>query len=291
VKCSACGFENLDTAASCMSCGTTLAEVERLPPPEPLSEEDIHELGLDRPLSYEQIEVGEVVSSSFGIYFRNFLPFFTITFIAQAPVAVLNGLVLFGENGDGDPSAFAVTASLVAMGLALLAYPFSTAALTFGVLQSLRDRQPGIGECVAVGLRLMVTVILVAILQWFAIMGGFILLIIPGIIITVALTVSIPAAVEERLGAFKALHRSFELTKGNRWQIFGVLFVIGLINFITQLVGAGIYALSMSTGFAVEILYTTILTGVGATASALLYYQLRSVKESLDLNELASVFD
>ena len=291
MKCAACGFDNFDHAVTCMGCGQALTEVQELPPPEPLTEAEVQELGLYEPKYYEQIDIGSVVSESFGIYFRNFVPFFAITFLAYSPLFALTLWAAYGDTSGLDESVVVMVVGLGGIAALMLAFPFATAALTFGVLQSLRDRHPGIGECLAVGIRMMITVIAVAVLQWFATLGGFLLLIIPGVIISVALSVAVPAAVEERPGAFKALRRSFELTKGNRWQIFGVFFCLGLINALLQALVWGATALSPTAGWIVDMLRSILYTGVSATAAALLYYQHRSVKESLYLNELASVFD
>jgi len=291
VKCESCGFENLDHATTCMGCGTVLFDGPKLPPPKPLTDEDIEELGLYQPNVFDQIESGEVISNSFGIYFRNFFSFFAVTLIAYSPVIALTIFTSMGGFEELDSSVVTWVVLLVTIGAALLAFPFATAALTYGVLQNLRDKKPEITDLISVGLRMMITVVLVAILQFLATMGGFLLLIIPGIIISIALTVAVPVAVEERPGALKALQRSFELTKGYRGRIFLVFFGLGLINIIASLVTTGITYVSPGVGGILDTFRQILHTGVSSTAAALLYYQLRSIKESLDLNELASVFD
>ena len=51
-----------------------------------------------------------------------------------------------------------------------------------------------------------------------------------GVICVIVLwSVAVPAAIAERLGAFRALGRSAELTRGNRWRIFALFFSAGLI--------------------------------------------------------------
>ena len=57
------------------------------------------------------------------------------------------------------------------------------------------------------------------------------------------------------------------------------------------MVTAGITYVSPAIGTGLDTFREILNTGVTSTAAALLYYQLRSIKESLDLNELASVFD
>ena len=121
--------------------------------------------------------------------------------------------------------------------------------------------------------------------------AGMMLCIIPGIIVAITLSVSVPVAVEEKPGVFASLRRSGELTKGYRDQIFGVFFVIGAIN-IALAFGFNMLAyVSPSASLVLNAIREVLNTGISATASAFIYYQLRSVKESLDLDELASVFD
>lgn len=70
-------------------------------------------------------------------------------------------------------------------------------------------------------LPLALTVLLVS-LGWLI---GFVLLIIPGIIWSLATCVAIPAAINEDLGPRAAIRRSLDLTRRRRGQIFGYSFL------------------------------------------------------------------
>jgi hypothetical protein len=52
---------------------------------------------------------------------------------------------------------------------------------------------------------------------------------IPGAVVMCVWFVAAPAAIAERLGLFAALARSTELTRGRRWNIFGLSFLIGIM--------------------------------------------------------------
>ncbi|HEX8118643.1 MAG TPA: hypothetical protein VF521_15315, partial [Pyrinomonadaceae bacterium] len=58
---------------------------------------------------------------------------------------------------------------------------------------------------------------------------GYILLIVPGIIFSLMFSVSVPAAIVERLGAVDAMRRSYELTKGYKGLIFITYFLWWLL--------------------------------------------------------------
>src|SRR5947209_9847380 len=57
---------------------------------------------------------------------------------------------------------------------------------------------------------------------------GFVLLIIPGLVLLVIWAVVAPVTVLERPGVFAAFGRSRDLVRGNGWNVFGVLVVVFL---------------------------------------------------------------
>lgn len=61
---------------------------------------------------------------------------------------------------------------------------------------------------------------------------GFLLLIVPGIILSIIFGFALYAVVEERLTPMEALKASARLTKGHRWQIFGLMAAIVGINIL-----------------------------------------------------------
>jgi len=123
-------------------------------------------------------------------------------------------------------------------------------------------------------------------------------------IVLVMFWVAIPASVVERPGVIASLKRSASLTKGHRWRIFGIYFVI----LITMMVASGMaqtpLAVSTATsGIATEmsaifiatnilaLLVNAFFVALGAVASAVAYHDLRAVKEGFDIDQYASVFD
>jgi hypothetical protein len=98
--------------------------------------------------------------------------------------------------------------------------------------------------------------------------------------------VAVPAAVEERPGPVNALRRSAFLTQGQRWPIFGAIFVLGVLNIgsnlITQLVPG--------VGAVLGPLASLMISGIFSTTCAVVYYRLRSFNESIDVDQISSVF-
>ena len=80
------------------------------------------------------------------------------------------------------------------------------------------------------GFKRLGSVILVSVLVGLAVIGGFILLVIPGLIFLVFLSVSVPVLIVENRRGTDAMSRSWNLVKGHFWHAVGVIIVAGLIT-------------------------------------------------------------
>jgi hypothetical protein len=103
--------------------------------------------------------------------------------------------------------------------------------------------------------------------------------------------VSVPVAVEERPGIFEAMRRSTYLTDGFRWSVFGVLFVLAFMSQGLERIAGVALAENESAALVVSGVVSVLSVGLTATAQAVMYYRLRSIKESVDVDQIASVFD
>lgn len=238
----------------------------------------------------ERFQVGNLLSETFSIYFSNIIPFVILTTLALSPVLVFGAWA--SSRGAQDPLALA--AEPLSNLLNFFFAPIATAGITYGVFQHMRGRNPSLGTCLSVGLSALLPILLLAIVQGVAIGCATCFFIIPGLMLTVRWIVAVPAAVEERPGLWDALNRSTYLTEGYRWEIFGVLAVLWIfyVAVIAGLTAAfGGEAAIKSGGY---MLITSILeiltTGIAATAYCVMYYRLRSIKESIDVDQIASVF-
>ncbi|ANM29829.1 hypothetical protein ABI59_09930 [Acidobacteria bacterium Mor1] len=231
-----------------------------------------------------------MIGQTFSVYFANFVPFNLICGVVLAPALILETMAILRENetiGGGD--LYSAVASLLQIFLA----PLVQASLTYGVFQHIRNKEVTIGDCLGNGLKRMFPVLGVVILVGLATTVGFILCIIPGILASVILACAVPAAVIERPGVFGALTRSQELTDGHRWTVFGVIFGVGIIN-IVLVFSLGLIAglMSLVWGMIIATIFGVIVgTALQATAPTLIYYHLRKAKESIDVEEIAAVFD
>jgi lipid-A-disaccharide synthase-like uncharacterized protein len=105
---------------------------------------------------------------------------------------------------------------------------------------------------------------------------GFILLIIPGLILIVIWSVVAPVVVLERPGVFAAFGRSRALVRGNGWNVFAVIVLVFLAVAAVS-VAAGLATNSLgSLGRAlVQWAVNAALAPVTALSASVLYFALR----------------
>lgn len=87
---------------------------------------------------------------------------------------------------------------------------------------------------------IMLNYFIAAILIAVSVVVGFILLIVPGIILMLALLFTYYIIIEKKLGAVEAMKESMRLTKGHRLKLLGLVLALGAINvlgFILLFVG------------------------------------------------------
>jgi hypothetical protein len=266
----------------------------------------------------QKLRTGEILSESFTVYFKNIIPFVLLTAVAFSPIYFFAGF-LTKQYAVNHPVAAIEGSGLVGLVTLLLCLPISTAGITYGVFQQMRGRDTSLGTCLSVGFSSLLPVLSVAILQILLVTGAMILAIVPfafligmmmsggtrssaacsimllpliflcfvpALMLGLKYYVAIPAAVEERPGAMESLRRSAFLTAGQRWPIFGVVLVLGVVNF-----GVGLAAkLVPVAGPVLETLSNLLVLGLSATTCAVIYYRLRSFNESIDVDQIASVF-
>lgn len=88
---------------------------------------------------------------------------------------------------------------------------------------------------------------------------GFILLIIPGIMLAIGLQFATYLVVDKGMGAVEALKESWEITKGMKWKLFGFALVIWLVNIVgLVLFGVGMLVTIPLTMIAMAYVYRTL---------------------------------
>lgn len=246
--------------------------------------------------------LGEILSNAFNIYKSNAANLLLIVAIVVVPLSFIGALLtevaaspeettveILGQPVTvAEPRTFAVViaAAIIAVAIGVVIWAISEAAIVRGASQATIGDSVDIEASYRWGLKRFGSVLLVAVLVGLMVAIGFVLLIIPGIIFIVFLSVSIPALVIENRRGREAMRRSWNLVSGNFWHALVVILVAAII---TGVVSGLIGAIGGSNWF-VRWIFTAIgqIVTVPFTAivTVLLYLDLRARKEALTADTL-----
>lgn len=260
------------------------------------------------PAALPPFRVGKVLSDTFSTFFANFLRFWALSLTAFAPmlvVMVLVGVMAAAVGRDAAPAPDAAFGSvgvfIVMMALMFVAVFHMMAAISYGAVEYQAGRKATFSAMFKAGLRALVPVLIAGILTGILYMIGAILLIVPGIIVLLMLSVATPAIVFERLGPFEGLRRSRELTSGHKWSILGffiLMFLVMMVANILIMMPLSLVSLTMPGEVGIQLvsgLASLLLTGAyyGFMGSgvASVYTNLRAAKEGASADDIAKVFE
>lgn len=214
-----------------------------------------------------RIEPGRVIGEAFE------------TYQSQAGPLLGGALIVIGIAGVIE-GILAITGSLVLVTLGILiglAASFLYAGYVVKLVQDVRDgrRDFGVGELFSHAAPYVGTLVLNGILAGIAIAIGFVLIIVPGLILLTIWSVIAPSIVVEERGVFEAFGRSRELVRGNGWQVFGAIVLAFLIVFAVGLVASIIGAAIGDAGRVILGTIANVATApVAALVSSILFFDL-----------------
>ena len=164
-----------------------------------------------------QVDVGAVIRRVFDIY------------VEQAAVLMPAAAVVFAFTGilGGVLIAASPTLAFLAVAIDLVAVTLFTGMvvqLVADVQDGRRDATPR--QLLGAAAPVLGQLILVGVVVAVGIMAGFILLILPGLILITVWSVAAPVVVLEHPGVFAALRRSRLLVRGNGWRVFAVILAL-----------------------------------------------------------------
>ena len=136
------------------------------------------------------------------------------------------------------------------------------------------------------GFKRLGSVILVSVLVGLAVIGGLILLVIPGLIFLFFLSVSVPVLIVENRRGTDAMSRSWNLVKGHFWHVVGVIVVAGLITGVISSIIGAIGGNVWVVRWIFSAIGSIITAPFTALVSVLLYLDLRSRSEALTADAL-----
>ncbi|MFZ0043169.1 MAG: hypothetical protein WAK93_17810 [Solirubrobacteraceae bacterium] len=255
--------------------------------------------------------IGEVLDAAIKVYSRNALAMWKLVLAVIVPLAVIQEIVigislphgafvhhgtLYTPNGQLSTPALGAIVEIV---LGILGPLIVNAALVLFVVDAYIDHPLDWGKSLRAAAGRLGSLLWLAILNGVLVVLALILLIIPGIWLSIAWCVSMPALMFEHVGGVPALRRSFRLVRHRWWPTFAAVVVAVIMLFVVELI-VGLIFSGIESGLGVNstgpwlvlnalstIIRNLITYPFIAAVISVLYIDLRVRKEGLDLELLA----
>lgn len=233
-----------------------------------------------------------IIRRTLEVFSSNWVSSVAIMLLCTSPALILQ-IVGMGMQK-------ATTTHLIILSGSILASFFqipAQAAVMYGTVRYMAGYESSVGENISRGFASMFAALLVGVVTGTVIGLGFLLLVIPGLLLLCRLYVAVPVAVIEEAGVMDSMTRSSYLTEGSRASIFASLFIIVvgnqlLVFFITTFLVTLLQGQNkLFVNQMVPIIIGVPFGALMATMSAVVYAQLRNQKEQIDVEQLSQVFE
>jgi hypothetical protein len=226
---------------------------------------------VERSAMNQKLDVGGTLSQIFSTYRAQAAVLLPVAFALFVVVAIVNAIIAGSFILFPLGLAVSVVAATLYQGMVV------------GLVRDVQDgrRDSSVQDLIDAAWPVVLPLIGAGIFAGICIGLGFLLFVIPGLILVTFWAVIAPVIVVERSGVFAAFGRSREIVRGNGWQVFGVIFVVFIITTIASVVLGAIGAsISDSLGMQifVNLIASTVTAPIAAVAAATIYYSLLAIK-------------
>ncbi len=224
--------------------------------------------------------MGETFTTALDLYGTSALRSWQITALVIIPIEVLQVIVrraalpsgvfvhngtLYTHSANGTVGAGGAVAVLAVYILNLLGILLATGAVFRLQLDTYLGHPHSVSESFAYARARIVSLLSVGLIVTVLVIVGLILFIIPGIYALVALSVAVPALMQEGLRGRAAVRRSMELVRGRWWATFArllamvILYIVlaGLLSSIGSSLAGG------TTAVTTYLVITAAVTAIG----------------------------
>ena len=212
-----------------------------------------------------------VLGEAWTLYRRHAPHFILISFAIYLVIAVISALLSWALGSIG---AF-IGLILTVFGMFLL-----QAALVKAV-QDVRDGRVDLDlrATVAAAMPFVGSVAVASILAAIGIWVGFILIIVPGLILLTFWSLIVPEIVIGGAGAIESFSRSWRTVRGYAWNVFGTFIVVFLILIVAEIVLSAVFlALPYAwRSFIADLVSGALVAPFLAAVVTLIYYRLSAV--------------
>ena len=260
------------------------------------------------PDALRPMTVGELLDRTFFLYRKHFVLFVGLVGLPHLfllAVQLLSIVIRSGEPFNFDFLSLVTVLLQIVVYLPIVAV--SQAATVIAVSRIHLGRETTISDAFNSIKGRIFTVALIMIVVGMGAGMGLVLCIVPGVLLALMWSLSIPVAVVEQLGVIESMSRSFALSKGSWGRLFVIYFLFFVLTYIFLLliqvpimVGAGLFSgrnpgsLPVWAQVAAQVgqfLTQCVVAPLLTIALSLVYYDQRVRNEAFDLEHMMSQLD
>lgn len=249
-------------------------------------------------LHLRPLDFGGMFEASVTIYRKRLRTLVTTAAVLVLPYAVLYAFL--AEPAPvlpSEPTVEELRDILTALGPWMLIRLFIATVMFAAVIRTVVETYVGIESSwqrsTVAAINRLPALAVVTVLFWSGTLLGWMFLLIPGIFLLVSWSACLPVLIIEGVDPVSAMLRSWRMTSGRRWSLFGVLLVASLLVFLAGalvyiVAGAVLLMLQGDLGLllASEIAWVLVQPFIGVVLGVL-YLDLRVRKEDLDSDWLS----
>jgi hypothetical protein len=234
--------------------------------------------------SIKEMTLGEILDQAVQLTRDNFKGLITVAAILYGPF-VLASQIATEIQKNQSPIGISPASLLLTLATLVFGIPLANAAVITMLSNKYLGTPVSVGFAIRRSLHFFFPLIITFMVMYVFTVLGFLLLIIPGLILAFRYMLVSQVVVIEDTAYLKALGRSWRLMRGNVGKGFVLGLLIGVIS-----VGVGMIA-SLVPVQTIAILITTLINLVtfvfSAAAFVVLYFSARCKHENFDLHVLA----
>lgn len=240
----------------------------------------------------ERFDLGRVAARSFAVVGRHPIGFLALSLLFYGlPAYAMDHPQVQAVLGGLGYDRFWIPVAAQAFNFFVLG-ALAQIGITVATIQDLNGRRVDFVAAFRRSFTKFLPVLALSLVMALVTATGFVMLLIPGIIVYVMWFVALPALVEEGGGIIAATDRSRALTRGMRWPLFGLvaayLILALLISFASTLLGT--LPLGSAAPGIIAAVMAALTSMIGSTGVAAAYVELRTMKEGADTSALAEIF-
>lgn len=225
--------------------------------------------------------IGTTFSEAVDLVRRNVFALVVIGAIVFVPLDLVTTLIDESRGWDSSFGRTLLFTVVLVLGSAL-AYGAAIAAIAVepeGAEEEPRTPIAALGDA----LRRWPTLLALTVVGTLAIVGGFVLLIVPGLVLLTWWFVAFQPAMTERMGWRESFGRSRQLVRGSFWQVLVAAIVlcvaVGVLDYGLWRVAEGVFP-DLLGAWVAGVVGDTVATAFAAALTTAAYWQLREVEQA-----------